>query len=168
MNQGFSRLAITALLAAGLFLSSCAVFAPAMKLGVLEMTTETLKNGYLIQIRVDRPVGAVSAVVSRGNWLLVTFVDSLLDAEELESFTSEFIDSVEITHFSSALQLALHLTVAVSSVDVIHVDPSREVMISLFSPEGKLGEAGEKYRNESTMPRRLPATQKRPMDPFRL
>lgn len=154
MDHGLRGLHIPAAFAAGVVLCSCAIFTPAMKFGVLEMTTETLKNGYLIQIKADRPVGTVGAVVTSGNWLLVTFADSLLDADALEEFRSEFIDSVEITHFSSALQLALHLTVAVGSVEVIHVDPSREVLISLFSLEGKMGEASENHGRDGAIRRR--------------
>ena len=168
MNRGIRCLLIPASLAASLFLYSCAIFTPAMKLGVLEMTTETLKNGYLIQIKADRPVGSVGAVVTRGNWLLVTIADSLLDADALEEIRSEFIDSVEITNFSSALQLAFHLTVTVGSVEVIHVDPSREVLISLFSAEGKTGEAWENNRSESIMPQRLSAVKRTSESSFRL
>jgi len=146
-------------LVACLLLSSCAIFTPATRLGVVDVKTETLKNGHLIQLRVDRPVGPVSAVVTQGNWLLVTFVDSLLDANALESFRSEFIDSVEITHFPSALQLSFHLTVAVDAVEVVHVEPSRDVLISLFTPGPKHSERRRYHRRDGAMPPHLPVVQ---------
>ena len=126
-------------IAAGLVLQSCAVFKPGASTAVLEVSSRSLMNGHLIQIVIDRPVGTVTAFVSRGNWLIVTLEDSLLDTPDVESFRSQFTDSVEVTRFPVALQLAFHLTITVEAVEVIHEEPSPEVLISLFANPKKRG-----------------------------
>lgn len=100
---------------------------------------ESLENGHLINIRADRPVGAVSALVTSAQWLVVTIADSVLDATNIETFRSSLIDTVEITHFPTGLQLAFHLTVNVDAVEVIHANPSREILLSLFTSRKKEG-----------------------------
>ena len=122
-----------------LFLFSCSVFTPAIKTGVLDMTIESMENGHLVNIRVDRPVGAVSALVTPSQWLVVTIADSVLDAKNIESFRSDLIDTVEITRFPTVLQLTFHLTVNVDAVEVIHADPSQDILISLFASRKKRG-----------------------------
>lgn len=117
-----------------LLLSSCSVFTPAIRTGTLDMRIESLENGHLMHIRVDRPVGSVTALVTTGQWLVVTIADSLLDAKKIESSRSSLVDTVEITNFSTVLQLAFHLTVGVDAVEVIHDDPSQDILISLFTP----------------------------------
>ncbi len=116
-----------------LLVSSCSIFTPAIKTGTLDMRIESLQNGHLVHIRVDRPVGSVSALVTPAQWLVVTIADSVLDAKNIESFRSSLIDTVEITYFPTVLQLSFHLTIPVDAVELIHADPSQDVLISLFS-----------------------------------
>ena len=105
---------------------------------MLDMRIESLENGHLVHIRVDRPVGSVTALVTTGQWLVVTIADSLLDAKKIESSRSSLIDTVEITNFPTVLQLAFHLTIEVDAVEVIHADPSEDILISLFTPRRRM------------------------------
>jgi hypothetical protein len=130
-----------------LFLSSCSVSTPAIKTGVLDMTIENMENGHLVNIRIDRPVGAVSALVTTAQWLIVTIEDSLLDTKNLESFRSDLIDTVEITRFPTALQLTLHLTIGVDAVEVIHANPGQDVLLSLFTSKKRAGEKMDRRKD---------------------
>lgn len=99
----------------------------------MAMEIEELSNGYLVHIVTSHPVGEVSTAISSGNWLLITIADSTIVAPSLESVRSPLVDSVEVAIFQSALQISLHLTRAVSTIDIIHRVPSTDVMISLFT-----------------------------------
>jgi hypothetical protein len=137
MNSNAGRSLILASFTAGIFLSSCVVITSTTKPAALEISTETLTNGHLIQIRTGHPVGPVTALLAQRRWLVVTIADTALDADGLEVFRSSFIDSVQTTRFSIALQIAFRLTVDADVVDVIHVEPSRDVLISLFTGRNK-------------------------------
>ncbi len=121
------------ILLAGELIHSCSTIPPAIPSGIIRVNTETRKNGYLLNIVVDRPVGDVSTFIAQEHWLIVTVVDSSLDTKLLKSFTSAFIDKLEITRFPTALQLAFRLNVHIESVEVIHPDHGKEIAISLFS-----------------------------------
>jgi hypothetical protein len=133
INPNSRRFIVLTSLVAALFLYSCSVITSTMKPGAVDISTETRKNGHLVQIRFGHPVGPVTALLAQGHWLVVTIADTLLDVDGLESFRSSTIDSVDVTRFSIALQLAFHLTIEANAVEVIHDDPSREVLISLFT-----------------------------------
>jgi hypothetical protein len=111
---------------------SCSILAPSGS-GSMAMEIEELSNGYLVHIVTSHPVGEVSTAISSGNWLLITIADSTIVAPSLESVRSPLVDSVEVAIFQSALQISLHLTRAVSTIDIIHRVPSTDVMISLFT-----------------------------------
>jgi hypothetical protein len=98
----------------------------------MTMNIEELSNGYLVHIVTSRPVGEVSTVISSGNWLLITIADSTIAPPSLESVDSPLVDSLEVTSFESALQISMHLTKTVDTIDVIHRIPSTDIMISLF------------------------------------
>ena len=106
------------------------------------MNTETRKNGYLLNIRVDRPVGDVNAFIAQEHWLIVTVVDSLVDTKSLASFSSAFIDKLEIDHFPTALQLAYRLNVHIGTIEIIHQNPGHEISISLFSSKNSNAQSG--------------------------
>lgn len=103
------------------------------KLGGVEYVgVEKMQNGYLFRIRTEHPVGDVSAFVGPGNWLLVTVVDSLLDTTRIAAFRSSLVDTVEVRHFPSAFQFSLHFTTRIDRVEVVHDNPGREILISVF------------------------------------
>ena len=114
-----------------LFVVSCSLFAPTRS-ATMTMNIEELSNGYLVHIVTNRPVGEVSTVISSGNWLLITIADSTIAPPSLESVDSPLVDSLEVTSFESALQISMHLTKTVDTIDVIHRIPSTDIMISLF------------------------------------
>jgi len=109
---------------------------------------EKMQNGYLFKIRTEHPVGDVSAFVGPGNWLLVTVVDSLLDTTRIAAFRSSLVDTVEVRHFRSAFQFSLHFTTRISRVEVVHDNPGREILISVFREEEALApkRRGASYR----------------------
>lgn len=122
-----------------LWVTSCAALVPSAGVGVMEMRTDSYDNGHVVEFVADRPVGAVSALVTRGRWLVVTIVDTLLETSELEMFRSSVVDTVEITRFPTALQVACHLTFRPDGFEVVHTDPSPSVVISLFTARKKRG-----------------------------
>jgi hypothetical protein len=129
---------VAALLAISLLLRGCTASPPALKHAMVEVLTDSMKNGYLIEIHTRNPVGSVNAFISRERWLIVTIVDSTLTTDKLESYRSPIVDSVEVAHFRTSLKLAFRLTLPVDAAEVIHENPSRNILISLFaSPRDK-------------------------------
>ncbi len=121
------------LVAACLSVGSCAVLRLTSTRDMVEVRSQSLDNGYLIALSADRPIGEVTAFITRGRWLVVTVADSLLDVGDLATSKPSFVDSVEVTKFPSVLQLAFRLTVRVEHVEIVqnHIRP--DVWISLFS-----------------------------------
>lgn len=117
-----------AVVSALLWLSGCA-----RKPGGIEhVEIEKLDNGYLLRLRTEYPVGDVTAFVGPGNWLLITVADSTLDTTRIAQLRTSLVDSVEIGSFQTALQISLHMTIPIDRVEVVHQNPSKDVLISLF------------------------------------
>ncbi len=114
------------------FLSSCAGSAGAGRGG---LSMEKLGNGYLVRIVAENNVGEGSAFVGPDNWLIVTIADSTFQLQGVESFQSPLVDSVEVTPFRTAVQIAFHMTKEVEKVELIRQKPPNEILISLFLKE---------------------------------
>lgn len=114
-------------------IESCGVLPLATRSASLEVRSQTLANGYLISLSSDRKINDVTAFIARGNWLVVTVVDSLLETTDALTAQPAFADSVEVTRFPTLLQLAFRLTVDVADVEVVEDPASGHVWISLFA-----------------------------------
>ena len=124
-----SRLAVIELLVLMVLLGTDCSRRPG---GIEYLGIEKMENGYLFRLRTEHQVGDVSAFVGPGNWVLITVADSTLDTTNMASLRSGIVDSLEIQKFESAFQLSLHLKTPIGRVEVVHRNPSNEILISLF------------------------------------
>lgn len=114
-------------------IQSCGIIPLGTRSSTLEVRSQTMANGYLISLSSDRKIDEVKAFITRGNWLVLTVVDSLLESTDALASQPSFVDSVEVTRFPTLLQLAFRLTVDVDDVEVVQDPASGHVWISLFA-----------------------------------
>jgi hypothetical protein len=103
-----------------------------VKFSSAELRVEKLQNGYLVELITENPVGEVSTLVTRPQWLIITIADTLLDTTAVAAYRSAMVDSTEVRRFETATQFAVRMTRPISSAEVISTAEKRKVVISVF------------------------------------
>jgi hypothetical protein len=132
MNWSIGSLKFSLIALLALF-NSCSVFSPQL-FDVSDIAVQKEQNGYLVEISAHRPIGDVSAFISKDNWLVITLVGATVDFDRLRSRRQDdLISEVEVVGFRTSVQLTLKLKQNFRSCEVIHPKETDNIQISLFA-----------------------------------
>ncbi len=116
----------------GSFTSCTTLFKP--EYDVSDIRVRQKRNGYLIELEVNRRIDDIAAFVTPDNWLIITIVGATVDFEHLRSMEpNDLISSVEVIGYKTSVQVTLKLKREFRSCEVVHDNPERGVSIALFS-----------------------------------
>lgn len=92
-----------------------------------------MENGYLLELPAGDRQPQVEALVTQQRWVILTIVDPAYDAAYLERFSSPHIDSVEVAHFASAVQLSFRFRTDVLQATVVSSPSDPSILVSVFT-----------------------------------
>jgi len=119
-------------LAVAVSLAGCGLLPSASVTRTPVVSLELKENGFLIDLPGNDRHPQVEALVTQEHWVIVTIVDPLFDLEPFDRFTSPHVDSVEVTRFTSAVQVALRFSDHVGEAYVVSSPSDPFIRISVF------------------------------------
>ncbi len=115
------------------FWAGCGLFSSRTSERFAAPSVVHMENGYLLELPAGDRQPQVEALVTQQRWVILTIVDPAYDAAYLERFSSPHIDSVEVAHFASAVQLSFRFRTDVLQATVVSSPSDPSILVSVFT-----------------------------------